>query len=264
MAIAELAGFRVFYEEHGRGDPVLLINGLGADHTAWGPVVEGLEGHFRVVVFDNPGVGQTSGPRGPYTSELFADVAAGLLRHLDIDKAHVVGASMGGIIAQQVALRHPGVTRSLALHCTWARCDAWMTTLWRSFQALAPGAPQLDFWRTVFLFVFTPRFFEDEQAVVELERGIRESPYPQSPESFIDQAVAGITHDAHHSLGAIDVPTQIGVGEHDLLTPPRYSYALAERMPGATFHLWPEMGHAPFWERVDEFNELNRNFLASC
>ncbi len=263
MAFAELAGFRVFHEAHGSGDPVLLINGLGADHTAWGPVADGLEEHFRIIVLDNPGVGQTTGPGGPYTSELFADVAAELLLHLEVDSAHIVGASMGGIIAQQVALRHPGLTRSLALHCTWGRCDAWMTTLWRSFQGLAPGASALDFWRTVFLFVFTPRFFEDEQAVAELERDIQENPHPQSPGSFIDQAEACLTHEALDELGAIEAPTLIGVGENDLLTPPRYSHAIKERMPHATFHLWPDMGHAPFWEIPEEFNELNRSFLAS-
>ena len=76
-----------------------------------------------MVVFDNPGVGQTEGPRGPYTTALFADVAAGLLRFLGIERAHVVGASMGGLIAQQIAVRHPQLVRSLTLHCPWWRID---------------------------------------------------------------------------------------------------------------------------------------------
>src|SRR5712691_820951 len=132
MPLAEIGDHRVYYEEHGAGEPVLLINGLGADHSAWALQAQALEKRFRVVVFDNPGVGQTSGPRGPYTTELFGDVAAGLLRSLGVDRAHVVGASMGGLIAQQVAVRHPELVRSLVLHCPWWRIDAYTAALIRS------------------------------------------------------------------------------------------------------------------------------------
>ena len=106
MPLAELEERRVYYEEHGDGEPVLLINGLGADHTTWGLQTAFFSEHFRVIVFDNPGIGQTEGPRGPYTSALFADVAAGLLRFLGFERAHIVGASMGGLIAQQLAAVH--------------------------------------------------------------------------------------------------------------------------------------------------------------
>ena len=125
MPHAELGERRVFYEEHGSGDPVLLVNGLGADHTAWALQTEYLQESFRVVVFDNPGVGQTEGPRGPYTTALFADVAVSLLGHLEIERAHVVGASMGGLIAQQIAVRHPAAVRSLAIHCPWWEADPY-------------------------------------------------------------------------------------------------------------------------------------------
>ena len=132
MPFADLDRRRIFFEEHGAGDPVLLVNGLGADHTTWGLQTEFLKNHFRVVVFDNPGVGQSEGPGGPYTSELFADVAAALLRSRGIEQAHVVGASMGGIVAQQLALRHPELVRSLVMHCTWGRCDRYLASLFRS------------------------------------------------------------------------------------------------------------------------------------
>src|SRR5437763_500118 len=115
MPHADVGEFRVYYEEHGAGEPVLLINGLGADPRAWHFQTDALKASFRVIVFDNPGVGQTTGPRGPYTTELFADVAAGLLRTLGVERAHVVGASMGGMIGQQFAVRHPELIRSLVL-----------------------------------------------------------------------------------------------------------------------------------------------------
>jgi 3-oxoadipate enol-lactonase len=263
MPFAELGERRVYFEEHGDGDPVLLVNGLSADHTAWELQTEFLERHFRVVVFDNPGVGQTVGPSGPYTTELFADVAAELLAHLGIEQAHVVGASMGGTIAQQLALRNPERVRSLVLHCTWARCDAFLAALFRSWQAYALAVPRLELARQIRLWVFTPEWLESADNVAELERLVREHPYPQSPEAFCDQAEACLDHDVLEELRSISPPTLITVGDSDLLTPPRHSFALKTRLPRALLHVWPQMGHAPFWELPDEFNELNYAFLKS-
>jgi len=261
VPFAELAGRRIFYEEHGAGDPVLLVNGLGADHTTWGLQTEFLKEHFRVVAFDNPGVGQSQGPPGPYTSELFADVAASLLRSLGIERAHVVGASMGGIIVQQLALRHPALVRSLVMHCTWGRCDRYLASLFRSWQAIARVVSPLDLSRQLWLWVFTPSWYERAGVIEELERQTLEAPFPQSPEAFCDQAEACIAHDELDRLGQIEAPTLITVGDSDLLTPPYHSAAIKERMPNALLHVWPKMGHAPFWEIPDEFNKLSYEFL---
>lgn len=261
MPFADLDGRRIFYEEHGSGDAVLLVNGLGADHTTWALQTEFLKAHFRVVVFDNPGVGQSEGPPGPYTSELFGDVGAALLRHLDIGRAHVVGASMGGVIAQQLALRHPELVRSLVLHCTWGRCDSYLAALFRSWQTCARGLSALHLSRQLWLWVFTPSWYERPGAIEELERRTLEAPYPQSPDAFCDQAEACIAHDELDRLGEIEAPTLIAVGDSDLLTPAYHSLAIKERMPNALLHVWPKMGHAPFWEIPDEFNALNYTFL---
>lgn len=262
MPFAELEERRVYYEEHGEGDPVLLINGLGADHTAWGLQTEFFRDHFRVIVFDNPGVGQTEGPRGPYTSALFADVAAALLRLLGLERAHVVGASMGGLIAQQVAVRHLELVRSLTLHCSWWRADRYTTALIRSWQSYARMATPLDLARQIWLWVFTPRFFEERpEAIAELERQVAANPYPQSAEAFSDQAEACIGHEALEAIVSVEAPTLITVGDADILTPPFHSFELKARMPSALLHVWPAMGHAPFWEIPGEFNELTYSFL---
>lgn len=259
MPFARAGDWSVFYEREGGGAPVLLVNGLNADHTAWALQVEALRSSFDVVTFDNPGVGRTTGPEGPYTSELFADVAAGLLDALEIDRAHVVGASMGGIIAQQLALRHHKRVRALALHCTWARADGYLTALVRSWQACAAALDPLELSRQIWLWVYTHGYFE--QPRTELEQAVRANPYPQSARGFDDQAEACVAHDVLDRLGEIVAPTLITVGDSDVLAPPRHSFALKERIPSALLHVWPEMGHAPFWEIPDEFNELNRCFL---
>jgi pimeloyl-ACP methyl ester carboxylesterase len=263
VPFAEVLGRRVYFEEHGSGDPILLASGLGADHTGWQLQTDLLQQRFRVIVFDNPGVGQTEGPPGPYTSELFADVAAALLRHLGLERAHVVGASMGGIIAQQIALRHPALVRSLVLHCTWGRCDEYLAALFRSWQALARGVERLDLLRQIWLWVFTPRWYGTPGAMAEVERRTVENPYPQSADAFCNQAEACVAHDALGALGAITAPTLITVGDRDLLTPAYHSFLIKERIPGALIHVWPEMGHAPFWEIPDEFSRLNAAFLGA-
>ena len=261
MPFASLGERRVYYEEHGAGDPVLLITGLGADHTAWALQTEFLAQRFRVVVFDNPGIGQTTGPPGPYTTELFGDVAAGLVRHLELDRVHVVGASMGGLIAQQVAVHQPTLVRSLVLHCSWWRPDPFTQSLVRSWQTFARAAGMLELSRQIWLWVFTPRFFAARGSFfAELERQVLETP-AQTVEAFCEQAEACLDYEPAEGIRDLEVPTLISVGDRDILTPLDHSQAIHERIKGSVLHVWPEMGHAPFWEIPDEFNELNRDFL---
>jgi pimeloyl-ACP methyl ester carboxylesterase len=265
MPFAELDETRVYYEQHGDGEFVLLVNGLGADHLAWGLQTEALREHHRVVVFDNLGVGQTEGPPGPYTTELFADTAAGLLRSLGSERAHVVGASLGGAIAQQLALRHPELVRSLSLHGTWARADNHLTAIVRSWQSYARAVPLLDLCRQCWLWVFTVWWYNDRpDELARLERQVLEAPHPQSAEAFCHQAEACVTHDVLDRLGEVEAPTLITVGDRDLLTPAHHTYAIKDRMPHAQVRVWQKMGHAPFWEIPDEFNRVQLEFMKEC
>ncbi|MDD5762816.1 MAG: alpha/beta hydrolase, partial [bacterium] len=118
MPHTEAPGFRMYYEEHGSGFPLLMINGLGSDHLEWLHQVPAFEARFRVIVFDNRGTGKSGVPPGPYTTAQMADDAAALLRFLGIVQSHVLGVSLGGMIAQEVALRHPDLVDGLVRGCT--------------------------------------------------------------------------------------------------------------------------------------------------
>ena len=238
MPFAELEERRVYYEVHGEGDPVLLVAGLGADHQAWELQATAFRERHRVIVFDNPGVGRTEGPPGPYTTELFADTAAGLLRSLGIEAAHVVGASMGGTIAQQIALRHATLVRSLSLHCTWGRADGHLTAIMRSWQRYAREVPLIDLCRQCWLWVFTVWWFNDRP-----------------------DEVAKLEQDVLDRLADVEAPTLLTVGDRDMLTPAHHTYAIKDRMPQARVRVWQQMAHAPFWEIAEEFNRVQLEFM---
>ena len=117
MSIAKVDTVELYYEQHGSGAPLLLIMGLAADSMAWLFQVPEFSKHYRTIVFDNRGVGRSSKPAGPYTISQMADDTAGLLDVLGIARTHVVGVSMGGMIAQELALRHPRLVGGLVLAC---------------------------------------------------------------------------------------------------------------------------------------------------
>ena len=118
-------GIQLYYEERGTGDPVLLIMGITAPGSVWELHAKFWQEQFRCILPDNRGVGLTDKPAGPYSSAMMADDFVGLLDALGLARVRVVGCSMGSIIAQQLALRHPQRVRSLVLMCPWARCDAY-------------------------------------------------------------------------------------------------------------------------------------------
>ena len=135
MPLADLGEWRVNYEEHGQGDPVLLVNGLGADHTAWGLQIERSGEHTGWSSSTTPASGQTEGPPGPYTTELFADVAAALLVRTSGSSGPTSWARRWeGRSPSSSRCGIPGLVRSLALHCTWGRADRHLTAIIRSWQ----------------------------------------------------------------------------------------------------------------------------------
>lgn len=262
MPFAEVGDHRVRYEEHGEGVPLLLVAGLASDHRAWGRQVDAFSRDHRTIVYDNPGIGETTGPPGAYTSSLFADVAAGLLRHLGIAGAHVVGASMGGAIAQELVLRHPELVRTLSLHSTWGRADNHLAAIMRSWQTSARALSLVDLCRQIWLWTFTVWFYNDRaDELRELERLVAAEPDLQTPDAFCRQAGACIEHDALDRLDQVRVPTYMSAGDRDALTPAHHSYRIKERIPAAKLRVWPQMAHAPFVEIPDEFNARQLEFL---
>lgn len=263
MPRVRVGDIEMHYVEAGAGEPVVLIMGIGGDHTAWAFQIRAFAERYRVIAFDNRGAGQTDQPDAPCTIALMADDTAGLMDRLAIARAHVVGVSMGGMIAQEVALRAPGRVRSLQLHATLARPDAYTRQLldvWRVQRAKLTLAERM---RAQGLWLFAPVTYAERPEFVEtVVQNAIDNPHPQSLTGFVRQAEAVAGHDALDRVGAIACPTLVTVGEEDVLVPPRFARELAARIPGAELTVVPEAGHAYMWERPDIFNRICLDFLA--
>ena len=276
MGIAKVDTVELYYEEHGRGEPLLLIMGLAADSMAWMFQVPEFSKHYRTIVFDNRGVGRSSKPAGPYTISRMADDTAGLLDVLGMPRAHVVGVSMGGMIAQELVLRHPRLVRGLVLACTYPEPDAEIERQ-RQFsvqelggQISAGGDIQIDlkafdpmaFFQQLLPLAFNQEFIEKElPKIMPLFAGALQ--YGFSMEAILGQVAAVMSHKATDRLQHITAPTLVITGDADRLVPPANSEILATHIPGARLVKVPGGSHGFNFETPDVFNREVLDFLAT-
>ena len=241
-------------ERQGHGPDVLLIAGLGDPAEAWQHQLDGLADRYRVTAFDNRGVGRTPLADAPLTVAAMADDAAALLRALDVPTAHVAGFSMGSTIAQELALRHPELIRSLVLVSTYARPDALLRSQLAFWRWLAEAAPsERAFFEAFFTWVYTPRAHADGTVDQLVEEALA-FPHQQTVGGFQAQVDACLAHDTADRLSRISAPTLVLGGEFDIVLPPRLSRSVAAEIPNARFELMPGEAHQPFQEVPDEFN----------
>jgi pimeloyl-ACP methyl ester carboxylesterase len=255
-------GLEMYYELDETGTPVVLISGLTGDHTAWAPQLPDLRAAgYRCLQFDNRDVGQTRESPTGYTIREFAADTVGLMDALDVPSAHIIGASMGGMIAQEIGLNYPGRVLSLTLVCTMASTAGPLADILRAWKAARPPASPAQFTLTISPWLFTYRFYEQPEPMQGLLQMVRDNPFPQTPAGFARQCDAILSHDAAGRLGSVRAPTHVIVGTEDTLTPRRYSHALAALIPGARLTEIGAAGHGVFWEKVPEFNLAVTGFL---
>ena len=265
MPYTDAPGFRMYYEEHGSGFPMLLINGLGSDHLEWLHQLPEFSRSFRAIVFDNRGTGKTDVPPGPYTTAQMADDAAALLGALGIARAHVLGVSLGGMIAQEVSLRHPDRVEGLVLGCTG---PGGQLSVRPSPEAMAAFAlsegedPETEL-RRMTPFLYTDACIRDRPEEVEgfLRRRL-DHPTPQ--EGYLAQLSAAVTHDASSRLEAVRAKTLVITGDADRLVHWENSLRLAGRIPGAKLVVLPGAPHRLFAENAAAFNREVVRFLKTA
>jgi pimeloyl-ACP methyl ester carboxylesterase len=244
----------IWVEQRGDGPDVLLIAGLGDPVEAWEAQLAGLSDRYRLTAYDNRGMGRTALGDTPLSVATMADDAAAVLRATDVPAAHVLGFSGGSVIAQELALRHPELVRSLALVGTWARFDAYASALidhWRWLMETAPG--EREFLEAFFLWIYTPRAHADGMVATIIEETLA-FPHAPSVEAMQRALDAFGEADTLERLGEIAVPALLLTGELDLVCRPALGRQAADAIPGAAFEVMPGEAHQPFQEVPDVFN----------
>jgi len=276
MSTATIGDHEFFYEEQGSGDPLLLIMGLGADSAAWLFQVPEFARRYRTIAFDNRGVGRSAKPPGPYTIAEMADDAAGLLDVLGIERAHVVGVSMGGMIAQELALRHPQRVWGLVLACTFPEPDDDVQSQRRASVAQMGGSVDangelridasaldpLTFFQQLLPRVFNQAFIERDLAkIMQLFSGSLQWGF--SMDALLCQVGAVMAHRTTDRLHRITAPTLVITGDADQLIAPANSDILAREIPNARLVKVPGGSHGFNFETPEIFNREVLDFLAS-
>ena len=244
MPTARRDDVELYWESTGAGAPVLLVMGLGMTATGWWRTVPVLAERLRVIAFDNRGVGRSGRPPGPYSVADMADDCVAVLDAAGERRAHVYGLSLGGMIAQELALRHPERVARLVLGATTpggshAVAPDPATVAFFHRRALMPAEEAV--WASVpYNYGRRTREHHGERIAADIVQRLR---FPIEPEPYRAQLAAGLGHDAFDRLGAIGVPTLVVHGEADRMVAPGNAPLLAGRIPGAQLRLWPGAGH---------------------
>jgi 3-oxoadipate enol-lactonase len=252
----------IAYWREGGGAPVIWIQGLNADHTAWASQIAAFHDRYECIALDNRDVGASGRAAAPYTlADMAGDVRA-VLDDAAVEDAHVIGLSMGGAIAQELALTAPEWVRSLTLVSTFARPDARLAAVLDAWRIIYPKLGPADFARQSWPWLFSWRFFERPANLRNVQRYAEKASQPQEPEAFVRQVEASKGRDRRADLAGLRVPTLVIAGAEDALVPPYLGQELASCIAGAEFVELPGVGHSANLEGRATFNRLLGEFLA--
>jgi pimeloyl-ACP methyl ester carboxylesterase len=254
----------LYYEEHGGGEPLVLVPGFSNGLWIWFKQIPALAQKFRVIVFDPRGIARSAAPDEPISIRLIADDVAALLRALGIESAHILGASFGGFVAQEFALAYPQLTRSLILCCTSFGGSHHVPPPLATLQAIAStkGLNTEDRVRENLLLAFSQKYLAENSE--EVERVIALRAANAVPDySYQHQLQAAIVFNTEARVSEIKAPTLVLTGDDDIIVPSVNSENLAASIPGARLHIIAGGSHTFFIERAEEFNKIVAEFIES-
>jgi pimeloyl-ACP methyl ester carboxylesterase len=264
MPKVQVGNVGLYYEERGAGEPLLLVPGFGTGLWIWYRQIPALAEHFRVIAFDPRGVARSDKPDEPILMRGYADDAAALLEALNVESAHVLGASFGGFVAQEFALAYPARTRSLTLCCTSFGGPRHCPPAPETLQAIAStkGLNTEERVRENLLLAFSPGFVADNAGEVGRVIALRgENDVPEY--AYLRQLQAAMAFNAEDRVTNIEAPTLVITGDADVIVPHENSLNLAAQIPGAKLRVIEGGSHTFFIERPEEFNSAVIEFIKS-
>ncbi|MHB8242288.1 MAG: alpha/beta fold hydrolase [Solirubrobacteraceae bacterium] len=264
MPVTPVGDIELSYERSGSGPPLLAIMGMSGTALHWGePFLDRLREHFYVIAYDHRGIGESTRLSGEVTIAQMAEDAHGLLAALGIDSAHVLGISMGGMIAQELALAHPESVRTLTLGCTYCggegSSQAAPEVIQRLFESMSSGDRALAI-RTGWEVNVSAAKAADEDAwasflAIAQRRAV-------SPIVIMAQAQAILAHNTQSRLHELKMPTLVIHGTEDQMLPVQNGRLIASLIPGARLEILDGVGHLFFWEQPEHSAELIRALAA--
>jgi len=261
MAIAEVNGQRLYYEVHGEGEPLLCVAGLTCDTLVWIPNVHAFAGAHRTVIFDNRDAGQSSMEGGDYEIADMARDALALADELELDTFHLLGVSMGGAIAQELAVQAPERVRTLTLAVTFSSGGAYARRLAEVWSARVRQVSKEQHIDELMLLNHSESFYDHPDMVEFIRTAMLNNPHPQPPEAFARQIAASSRHDTRDRLGSLAMPVHVIGGEHDVLVPVWKSREIASLIPGSKLTILDAAPHGLSVERAEEFNAAVLDFI---
>ncbi|MCL5023447.1 MAG: alpha/beta hydrolase [Nitrospirae bacterium] len=262
MSTAVIDDVDLYYETHGDGVPLLLVAGLASDSQSWQPILPDLSSNCRVVTFDNRGAGRTTPHETKISIQRIADDCIGLAGHLGITSFNLLGHSMGGFAALDCAIRYPGRVNRLILAATSSCNSKRNNNLLSDWASCFDSGMDPKMWfRNIFYWIFSARFFDNEEAVTEAIRFALEYPYPQSRNAFRNQIKAIADFNCTEELSRITSRTMVIGGKEDLFFPPEVCAKLAQAIPGAVFSLIDNAAHSLHMDNPQAFTDSVLDFL---
>lgn len=262
MATFEFEGTELYYEEHGQGAPLLILNGIFMSCASWAAFLGPFSAHNRLLLLDLADQGRSGKLDHEYTLELQERVVLAFLDHLGLDATSICGVSYGGEVAMRIASRHPERVQRLVLANTTPHTSPWLRDIGHSWEQAMNTHDGHVFFKTCIPVVYSPQFYQANYEWIAAREELFVKVFtPETYEAFARLTRSAETHDERERLAQITAPTLVISSEHDYVTPLANQQLLVEQIAGAGHLLIPAAGHAAMYEKPAEFTAAVLGFV---